>query len=364
MATNKRPSKHGATRTSSRPTQKARAKSVQVQKYSAPPFDLSSTPQSYEEAVIRNIMSSKTVDGQVPDEAVVLSATLSSLTGGMKDLHYKSGMQVGKALYNMRSQSKTYLFPEEYVGDIVSFFESAGYKNITYTAIPEKTQIEIHDNKGPRLGTSIHAFEAGIISGFLSAANRKYVPVTESACSNSSGSSCKFVTGGESGYDYRDTSTIEAMGRLAEHIATRARQQAAVKQAVQPAAGLSNAYYQLSSALLFDKRYTDQVKEIATYMGMNIGEHLSASSGKKSASLERTIRMLNLGNTELKSTKPFHLKIWFDKITARKEFIDLSLAFINGLIAKRLNGPAVATERSLKNSYVIDIREGKPQGAF
>ncbi len=305
--------------------------------------------QTYEEVVIKNIVNNSNKSNNVPDEAYLLSSAMSSMSTGMKELHYKSGISIGRALYKMNSESKSYTFPEESVADLVSFFESAGYKNITCRAYPESVEIKIHEKRGPSVGTSLHSFEAGIISGFLSAANQRYVGVVESECTNSDGQYCKFTTN----YTNSEQNNKVELDKIASHITENISSK-------HGNAGLANAYYLLSSSILLDKSYLDSMKSIASYMGKSVSEKLSVQrKGKMSFhDITNTIRMLHLGNPIIVDTKPFRMKLIFDKVTARREFVDLSLAFVNGLLSEKL-GDAVAVEKNANGLYVIDIRQKK-----
>lgn len=305
---------------------------------------------SYEEVVLKNIMSNDK-DRNVPDEAILLSSAISSLSGSMKELHYRSGISIGKELFKIQSAKKRYVFPEESVADLVAFFESAGYRHVTYMSYPGSIEIKIHDKKGPSMGTSLHSFEAGIISGFLSAANQRYINVSESSCVNNDEAYCRFAI--DSTAEQRGRGSRETIERLVNHITQ------SVGGNVKPSQGVANEYYLLASSLLLDKSYIDSVKSIASYMGRSVGDRFSSGrNGSISLSqITGTIRMLNLGNPLILDTKPFHMQLTFDGGASRRGFVDLSLAFVSGLLSSRLKSSAVATEMNRDGSYVVDIKE-------
>ncbi|MFI5412421.1 MAG: hypothetical protein ACHQX1_00855 [Candidatus Micrarchaeales archaeon] len=315
---------------------------------------------SYEEIVIKNIVSNSNA-ARVPEEAVLMSSAISSMSGGMKELHYRSGISIGRALYKMSNEKKNYTFPEESVADLVAFFESAGHRNVSYRSYPGDIEIKIHEKKGPEMGTNLHSFEAGIISGFLSAAEQKYVNVSEESCVNASGSFCKFSAGPSQIKPYQlfashTSPDAAALDRFADHIAQKAR-----TRHDNNINGMANEYYLLSSSLLLDRSYLESIKSIAAYMGKSVGEKiLTQHNGRVPPSeITNAIRLLNLGNPIILDTKPFHMELSFDKVTSRKEFIDVSLAFVNGLLSNRFGKSAVATEHSNKEDYIVDIRESK-----
>ena len=324
-----KPRRHVKTRTSTKKTQ-----------------DRSTVPisESYEEVIIRNIVNN-TSGRSVPDEAVLLSSALSNLSPGIKEAHYKYGMQVGRALYKLNSSSKEYMFPEESLADLVTFFENAGHKHITYNAIPDHLELNIH-GKGPTIGANLHDFEAGIISGYVGAAEKRHVQISEVECVNNNGARCKFVPApGAAPGKMNPERTIES---LAEHLSRTAPSKGADK--------LVDSYYSLASESILDASYTEALGGIADYLGKDIADRISNGKEKVSAAkAARVIKMLNLGEPELISSKPFKMRVRFGSLS-RKSFVELSMAFISGLFS-RIGGNTVATERSSNGSYVIDIME-------
>lgn len=324
------------------------------------PIERPETP-SYEEVVLRNIVNNSKKNN-VADEAFLMSSTLSSLSGGMKELHYRSGFSIGKALYKINNTKKNYMFPEESVADLVGFFESVGHRYIMYSAYPGSIELKMHDKKVPGMGTNIHSFEAGIISGYLSTAERRYVNVVEESCVNDEGQYCKFSTnykGEDLAFNGGNEHTLE---KLVDHMAEKIKSS---HGKLNPKSGISNDYYLLSSSLLLDKEYLESIKSIASYMGKSLGAKLFSPNGKAASSrtaaneIEKTIKMLNLGNAKVMGTKPLHISVSFDRLTSKREFVDVSLSFINGLLSDRISHEAVATERSNRDSYIVEIRERK-----
>ncbi len=303
---------------------------------------------SYDEAVVRNIVNNSK-GNNVADEAYALTSTLSSLSGSMKELQYRKGVGVGKLLYKVKGATRSYMYPEESVADLVGFFQSAGHKHVTYSAYPENIQIKIHDRKGPNVGASLHTFEAGIISGFLSSAFQRYVDIKESSCINDDGPYCMFSFDKNVG-NLNQNADADSLDELATHIARN------VKTTRSRNAGMRNEYYMLESSLLFDESYSDSVKSIASYVGRSVGEKLAHDGRSKLSEMKYAIKLLNLGTPEIIESKPLHMKLSFDKASSKREFIDLSLAFINGLLSNKAQN-ATAEAHTENGSYVVDIKE-------
>ncbi len=313
---------------------------------------------TYEEAVLQNIMkSSNGKEANVPEEAMLLSSTISSLGNEVNDMHYKAGMSIGKSIYKISPSDS-----EDTVSDLVGFFQSAGYKNVTYSSFPDKTEITLHEKKGAGIGANLHTFEAGIISGYLSSAQRRYVPVEETSCVHNEGAKCRFTTVDAPGKPRVHKDEKVALSKLAHHIADKARGPNYYGLDRKSAVKISNSYYSLASQMLNDKSYADSMKSIVAYLGTSVGAKLFASYSKERHAshlmeLAHTIKLLNLGNPIVESLRPFRMSVSFDALSSRREFVDLSLSYINGLLSSGFGNAISATQRSEDGSYVVDITE-------
>ncbi len=316
---------------------------------------LQEEPQSFHEIIIKNIVSNSNGRNNVPDEAMLLGATISSLSSSMRELRYKSGMNVGKALYKQSSLGKNYMFQEESVRNLVSFFESAGYSNVTYRAYPDDIEIKIHERNNTDVGANIHSFEAGIISGYLSAMQRKYTGVHEATCSNNGGNCCTFTI---KNTQSNGSNAVPSLKKFAASVSAMAKGPNSSRRT----AHVSDAYCLLSSSQLLDQSYMEPLKEIASHTGREISAKLF--EGKRSqrsffSYIENAIRLLNLGEPEVKSADPLQMQVRFSRIDSRRQNVDLALALIEGLISDRFGKEFVASEHSNNGEYVLDIREAK-----
>lgn len=312
-------------------------------------------PVSFEDAVILNILNNSE-QPTVSNEAFLFTSTLSSLTPEMQRLYYKAGMSIGRALYRSASNGKVYTVPEEPVPDLVRFFEKAGNEKITYDAFPDKVAVNIYGRKSPNLGARIHSFEAGIIAGFLSAANRMLINVAETSCSASGSEFCRFTTNPAK---RMDTGVSPSLDGLAEYIPEHLSE--AHKEI--DGARVAMAYYSLLIPSLLAPEYSEQIKRIAEHIGYSMSaklfNSLNAKPNSKKAmdSIASTIRLLNLGDPSIKSLRPFDMLISFDALASKRGFVDISMAFVNGMLANSVKSDLTATERNRNGSYVIEIKE-------
>jgi predicted hydrocarbon binding protein len=311
--------------------------------------------ESLNEIVLNNILSPGAKAGTTQD-ALLFGNMLSSLTSSMRKFSYRQGMQVGRALYGLHDSRKGYELPEESLADLVGFFESIGYRQVTYTTYPDKISISIHNLHGKDVGAKTHSFEAGIMSGFVSAARRTPVYFNESLCSNNGSGFCSFI---ESDAEQDDAPGIAGSGDAIERYAGSLSESAVSGQ---DGATMSSDYHALLSMVLSDKDYVGYMAKIAEYVGGNVGSKLFSyygknSSGKLYESAAKTIRTLNLGNAVVKSAKPFDMVVRFDGLNSRREFVDLSLAFIGGILSKKQGAMFTTKERNVNGNYVVEIKE-------
>src|SRR5271155_1020223 len=92
---------------------------------------------SYEEALIKGILSNKSI-GKTTEYSILFNSVLSTLTPGLKNLHYKSGVSAGRTLYEICKTKKHYIWYEESIADLVAFFEKAGFTGTTYNVYPDR----------------------------------------------------------------------------------------------------------------------------------------------------------------------------------------------------------------------------------
>ena len=310
----------------------------------------------YSEAVISNIIANSGKH-TVPDEALLFGATVSALGNGINEMHYKAGMSIGKSLYKVSSAANNYSSTEESVDGLVSFLEAAGHKNTTYQAFPDKVEITMYRNGAPKIGANLHSFEAGVMSGYLSASERRHVPVSEVACAHNGSEKCRFATVSFNRKTLPDSR--KALSTLAEHIAENSR---TANYYNRDHGAVSHGYHALSSPLLNDHDYAGELKGIAGFLGSEVGSKLFSSYNKNRhgnhiVDLAHTIRLLNFGNPIVESIMPFHMSVAFDELNSKKEFVDVAMSFIDSLITSGLHTSVEATERVEDGSYVVDIKE-------
>lgn len=334
---------------------KSRTKRKIMPKQSAPSQLQAESPhiKSKEEDLIYKILE-RNGARKVPELATLFSHMMSSLTPSIKEVARLEGVRTGRKLYNILSQKHRYLFHEESVADLVKFFEHAGYDRIMYNIFPDKTTIRFYDMPRENIGIKVHSFESGLISGFLSAARNHFVDIEERTCSSNGSEMCSFETVAARPMQQRED-PISALRLFCEHLEMEVdnkEKQMKIKAAPE--------YYVLSSFSILSKAYHKEVEHVAAYVGGEIGSRLlkhqkRAKSGVAESKITKSMELLNLGKPSVKSLTPIKIDIAFDKLHSQSEFVEISLALLNGMLKEYSKSGAKVQKTYRKTGYFIRI---------
>ncbi|MCL4373508.1 MAG: hypothetical protein M1360_01825 [Candidatus Marsarchaeota archaeon] len=306
---------------------------------------------SYTEAMLRNILNAN--DNRVSQNASLLMHCITSIADGMRTEAYRNGFSIGKELYRMLNSDKHYETYEESIPGLVSFFENAGLGNVAYAAFEDMLSLDVYSNEHRYVGSSIHVFESGIISGFVSSGRRNYSIISERACANNNSDHCEFVL---EGTGYRGAEPVngnikgkELLDMLLGHI----------HRPHYSNEYLSSSYMALLSAVVADRRYIGEMNSIMRYIGSSIGDTLA----KKGAS-SRLQGMLNVldsiytGMVEVRSKKPMSFIMSFDGTKLNEAYVRLSLSLVEGIFSRAYSTKKMkAIEINRYNLHKIKIAE-------
>ncbi|MEM0150104.1 MAG: hypothetical protein QXW10_04365 [Candidatus Micrarchaeaceae archaeon] len=306
---------------------------------------------SYTDIMLRNIMEKN--DSRAGISSSLLLHGLASMTGSMRTISYREGFSIGKSLYRMLNEKKNYSMFEESIPDLVSFFESAGLGPITYTAFSDRLTLSTYTGKQQYLGANMHGFEAGIMSGFVSAVRHEYSNVYEKECANNNSDRCTFIFSSserQRGAPAHIAEGEELIGKIAEGITSAGSSKE----------GVSSSYLALLSNIVTKPEYIDEMKGIMAYIGGEIGGRLGSSSKRKLIGAVNILKNAYGIVPEIASFKPVSITINYDGTKWRKEDIDLSLAFLSGLLPQTQNSnPVKAIEINRYDIHKIRIAEEK-----
>ncbi|MDE1833180.1 MAG: hypothetical protein KGH58_02055 [Candidatus Micrarchaeota archaeon] len=282
-------------------------------------------------------------------EAMALASLLSNLTDTMQQITYGSGFSAGRLVYSISEHGKGYRWKEDSMPDLVSFLERAGYPRVSYHVFPGDFWLRLHNKGASNLGANIHAFEAGLIAGFMSASGRHTVSATEAICSMDGQGECMFTS--QSGGAKRPGR--ESVERLVDHVSRMAMSGRKHK------ADVPVAYYMLASNVLYDRAYMDAIKQVVSHIGVQISNRMISGKRKGVDSAIATIELLGLGHPRLRMLSPIELDVSFTGRHTRRELTELSIAFISGLLNNLVakNRTLEAATSHTNGNYTVRIRE-------
>ncbi len=307
----------------------------------AAPVYPSTEEMSYERALAKSVL-----DHNLPldsEESVTLAAAMSSLTLSLKRLSYNYGLTVGRAVYRLFEGRRHYKWYGDSIQDMVLFFEKLGYNYILYSILTDNVEVSIYRKSRVRMGCNIHSFDAGVMSGFLGAARGDYVRVAEVSCCNNGAECCKFTTAGTG---------------MGDPFCTDIKSLSALLKGAQSGGMIRPEYQMLSSEPLMKPEYSNHINSLFFHLGQEQAEgfpdKLSAKALQSAAS---AMGRLGLGRLDYRA-RPLKLAILLDGVKAKKEFVDISISFLNGMVGRYFGGSLKARlSQDRKGSYKIIVKQ-------
>lgn len=140
------------------------------------------TAKSSGELLIRKMLDSE----KGGDRELLMQDLIYNASGELKRLAYRSGFELGSDIYD--NSDKT-------IKGLERTLENAGFGRVLYSPFESHSTITAHRvrPKGRGLGSDVHAFEAGVIAGYLSAHAKRPIYVKELKCTYNGSDSCHFV---------------------------------------------------------------------------------------------------------------------------------------------------------------------------
>ena len=304
-------------------------------------------PASYNGALVYDIALGVRQDrDRVPEEALLLGHVLLNLTPSSSTLAYRSGFSVGSTLYELELTAHPKPMYGEYVPYLVEFLEHAGYR-VTYSVFPDQSTFRFH---GPSiyLGAKVHTFEAGIIAGFLSAARHTYVGVNERECRNAGARECTFTTSITAPRQPIGRAEID---RLINHV------QAAANSGARSGGTFLQSYHALISSAMLDNASLDTLKDLMAYIGSSLRIRFDSMRGRKPGAakyISNAVSVLGLGAPSISDMRKLGIRLSFGASTSRHGWVELSVAFLNGIIGKGAD-TTIATESNKNSLYTITL---------
>lgn len=308
-------------------------------------------PKSYENALLAEILSSPIDnDAEMVDEASLLfNQMLSSLSSSLRDAQFRYGLYLGRMLHRMCMQKRNPVYDLNPNIALVEFLDNSGYKYIINRSFEEIYRFDMSGPAKCRIGVNAHVLESGIISGFISASEKRFVRISEKECTSNGGAICSFSSEQPVGERHANIDSI--LENFSSYMIGRVHSNALKRS-------IKKSYFGLSWNSIANKRYSDELGQIAYFFGNRLSKELMKRGNPDIyKNLENTTRLLNLGALKIVKEKPFSATLDFDLYTSKKFFADISTSFVAGFLEaegiKNLN-----VNGAVENgAYVLNIKQ-------
>ncbi len=286
------------------------------------------TARSGRELLIRKMLGTENSG----ERRLLVQDLIYNATGDLRKLAYGSGFDLGAAIYD--SSDKT-------VGALERTLENAGFGKVLYRPFESYSTITSYKAKpgAEGLGTDIHAFESGLIAGYLSAHARRPVYVREPKCVYNGSKFCQFVA-----------SPRDEHGDVRERVADMGRMTRMIEENVMFSGGhgTGSSYSMLFSQPLLEEPVFTEALKLMYLTGKRI-----ADRGRVGDFDDKIIRMAKYLGVESASVKRkrgrvIEIDLTYGNDSSVANFVDLTTSMLAGFargvlnknvyIQRRLNG--------------------------
>jgi predicted hydrocarbon binding protein len=293
-----------------------------------------SLPIEYRELLIGKVLNGER-KASSPVAAEFLYAMYST-SPALCSLSYSFGISLGRLLYKRiaeRTSASRIVFRNEYLPSLADFFDAAALGMSTFHQTTHGTIIRVYRRSPIAMGTKTHALEAGIMAGFLGSAGGSVPHVEETECMSEGGEYCEY-TATPLALKSDDNSVHQPGPEAIMRLATAISAPSAVQ-----ARRVPMAYSALVADLCFDRAYSAQLAELASYVGSFSREVLEKEglAGRKLwGRIASTISLLNFGEPSIeKEGRKITVTTTLDALLSRNEFATIASAFICAICAGR-----------------------------
>lgn len=293
-------------------------------------------PSDVEGLLINELASRKDNEGH--GVRPLLSDLIYSSTESMRGFSYNYGFSIGKELYAKFGRSG--------IGPLLRALENSGMGRMLYTPVMDTVIIKGAGNAPRRVNaeTNIHSYEAGIISGYLSAHASSAIPTVETHCAYNGSGSCQFVS---------KPGSVEFSGSdvPAERIID------AIVDAVDSGdgrGGAADGYMLLGMLPMLKEPLLGEASKFAFLVGRRLAER--DRGGDPLEAFRRLASFFGIKDIEIEKRKGgTSVFLKYGPYTSVGGFIDLSTKAFIGFLSKRFNSSVMLKEVKSKNSYAVTL---------
>lgn len=265
---------------------------------------------------------------------LLIQDLIYNLSCELCDLAYSSGFDLGAEAY--KDSDRTF----DALGRLLN---NAGMGKTTFRPFEHHGIVTAYgvDSHGARLGVNIHAFEAGLIAGFLSAHARKRIIVREMNCAYNGAGFCQFVASSLLG-KVEDHGKAVSLGKLATLVDSSMRSRASL--------GTSKPYYALLTRPLLNEPMLSNASKLMYLIGKKIAESVPRNPREFERGVARMASYLGIERAKVTSGRGRSraIDLYYDHYCSTSGFVDLTTAMLAGFskgvfnknvyVQKRLSG--------------------------
>jgi hypothetical protein len=322
------------TRRSARPGLKRRTTPVRKKRGKGKAKRLAVTARTHEELLIRRLSQSPQ---KVQVRGLEMQDLIYNSAEELRSLAFKSGFNLGSEAYRNSDRSMSSL---EHV------LEHAGFGRVLYYPFESHSTFSsaMVRSGGINVSTNVHIFEAGIISGYLTAHSGQRVAVEETECVFNGSRYCRFIAGKEE--------RMEAVPSLEFPNMILALQSALIS-AEKPSGGSS--YYMMAVGPLLEEPVFSEASKFLYLAGKMLARSRMIPGFEQT--IMRAANLLRIERSSIKVDRKgnVEVRLVYGRATSVNRFVDLTVAFISGLV-KGLSGRGVRTERKLDSRGVYNVK--------
>jgi predicted hydrocarbon binding protein len=303
------------------------------ERMNAPKRGVKILPKNREHALISRVLRSP---ASVPRRHLLVQDLIYNTAREFQTLAFKSGFNLGSEAYRHSNRS---------ISSLEHILENAGLGKVVYYPFESKSIITSRSIRsgGMNIGTNLHIFEAGVISGYMTAHTKKHISVREQTCVFNGASTCEFVaTAG--GIDSGEQNPIDfptVVRTLSSVISGTEKQEN------------NETYYMLSmKPLLTEPLFSEAVK----FMYVT-GKVLSRNLRDFDRSVLTAANLLGIGKAKLSKDRKGNasLALIYSHDTSINKYVDLSTALLAGML-KGAYGKKVEMTRSVDSKGIYNVR--------
>ncbi|MGC8586670.1 MAG: V4R domain-containing protein [Candidatus Micrarchaeia archaeon] len=292
---------------------------------------------------IEEILASRIIDDKniVNGGATIIPEILYNASPKLRNVAYRSGFSTGSIIYNRRGKD---------ADTLLELLEKAGMGKVLYYPFEDRAIITTPQRKTQNMGKKIHAYEAGMIAGYLSSALRMPIDVEETHCVYNGNSFCQFVArplpsvGQEEPIQYDSESVVPSLASAIYNGQESASESYCVLSML-PLAG--------SAAGEISKIFYMAGKEIAR-IGALSNSSAEAAIWKIASSIGVQAQLLRSGK------RPSEIKIVYSPISSMAPIVKIYSSLFAGFVKGAFNASAKLSMRlSRDNRYVVSMLIGK-----